>query len=109
MRVRPDNKPKITKRKGEYVSDTEESKTTIQETVLELVQLEGGELVLREVKNKDEILVSIDFSEKIKDMLGEDVRHIGESMVQAAMAAVMHRQMNKWHAYVHDEEPNFYS
>lgn len=86
-----------------------ETKTTIQETVLELVQLEGGELVLREAKNKDEVLVSIDFSEKIKDMLGEDVRHIGESMVQAAMAAVMHRQMNKWHAYVHDEEPDFYS
>lgn len=89
--------------------DNEDTKTAIQETVLELVQLDGGELVLREVKNKDEVLVCIDFSEKIKDMLGEDIRHIGESMIQAAMAAVMHKQMNKWHAYVYDEEPEFYS
>lgn len=80
-----------------------------QEMLLEFVQDETGKMVLRESKNKDEVLLSIDFSDKVKDMLGVDIQYIGESMIQAAMAAVMHRQMDKWHANVFDEEPTHFS
>lgn len=95
------------------MTDTQENthnkKATIQETLLEFVQEDTGRLVLREAKNQDEVLLSIDFSEKVKDMLGEDIRYIGEHMIHAAMAAVMHRQMDHWHAHVYDEEPVHYS
>lgn len=80
-----------------------------QETLLEFVEDDSGKLILREAKNKDEVLVSIDFSDKVKEMLGGDTQYIGEHMIQAAMAAVMHRQMDKWHAHVYDEEPVHFS
>lgn len=79
------------------------------EVLLEFVQDKSGKLILRESKNKDEVLVSIDFSDKVKDMLGDDTHQIGEHMIQAAMTAVMRRQIDKWHANVFDEEPRFYS
>lgn len=80
-----------------------------KEVMLEFVQDESGKLVLRESKNQDEVFVTIDFSDKVKEMLGDDVRFIGEHMIQAALAAVMHRQMDKWHANVYDETPKRYS
>lgn len=80
-----------------------------KEVMLEFVQDESGKLVLRESKNQDEVFVTIDFSDKVKEMLGDDVRFIGEHMIQAALAAVMHRQMDKWHANVYDEKPIRYS
>lgn len=83
--------------------------TTITETLLEFVQTDNGTLVLRESHNKDEVLVSIDFSPKVKEMLGSDTQYIGEAMIQAAMAAVMQRQMSHYHANVFDEEPVHYS
>lgn len=83
--------------------------TTITETLLEFVQTDNGTLVLRESHNKDEVLVSIDFSPKVKEMLGGDTQYIGEAMIQAAMAAVMQRQMSHYHANVFDEEPVHYS
>lgn len=89
--------------------DNKAKKPHIQETLLEFVQEDDGRLVLREAKDKDEVLVSIDFSDKVKDMLGEDIRYIGEHMIHAAMAAVMHKQLDHWHAHVYDEEPVHYS
>ncbi len=82
-----------------------------QETLLEFVEEDSGKLVLREAKNTDEVLVSIDFSEKVKTMLGDDIdlRYIGEHMIQAAFAAVMKQQLARWHANVLDEEPVHYS
>lgn len=71
--------------------------------------MDDGKLILRESRNRDEVLVSIDFSQKVKDMLGEDTQYIGEHMIQAAMMAVMNRQMSHYHAYVYDEEPLHYS
>lgn len=84
-------------------------KPMIQEMLLEFIQTEEGRLLLRESQNKDEVLVSIDFSDKVKDMLGDDVRYIGEHMIHAAMAAVMHKQMERFQAHVYDEEPKRYS
>lgn len=84
-------------------------KTKVSEVLLEFIQEESGKLVLRESRNKDEILVTIDFSDRIKHMLGDDTQFIGEHMIQAAMAAVINRQMDHWHAQVYDEEPVHYS
>lgn len=81
----------------------------IRQTLLELVQDEEGTLVLREANNKDEVLVSINFSDKVKHLLGGDTQYVGEHMIHAAVAAVMKQQMDRWHAYVYDEEPRFYS
>lgn len=79
------------------------------EMLLEFVQEEDGALVLREVNNKEQVLVTIQFSEQVQQMLGDDTRLVGERMIQAAMAAVMRQQVDKWHAHFYDEEPKFYS
>ena len=42
-----------------------------QEAVLELVQLEGGELALRNAGSEKEPLVVIHFNEEVKALLGD--------------------------------------
>ena len=79
------------------------------EMLLEFVQEEDGALVLREVNNKEQVLVTIQFSEQVQQMLGDDTPLVGERMIRAAMAAVMRQQVDKWHAHFYDEEPKFYS
>lgn len=85
-----------------------------KETMLELVQLDGGEIVLRPVPSEDdnadeEPLVSIQFSDKIKELLGDDVHGIGQHMIHSALQLLMHQQIANWHAHVVDEEPKHYS
>lgn len=85
-----------------------------KETMLELVQLDGGEIVLRPVAMDDAVetqdpLVSIQFSDKVKDMLGEDVQGVGQHMIHSALQLLMHQQVASWHANVVDEEPARYS
>lgn len=81
-----------------------------KEMLLEFVQQEDGKMVLRPANN-DEVqpLLSIEFSDEIKEMLGRDIHFIGQSMVQAALHSFMHKQMAHWHAHVYDEEPVHYS
>ncbi|UNU73155.1 helix-turn-helix transcriptional regulator [Moraxella nasovis] len=93
----------------EYLSDDDFMQMSVQEVMLELIQDDEGRLVLRESKNHDEVLVCIDFSEKVKSLLAGDVRIIGEHMIQAALASVMQQQINRYHAHIHDEEPERYS
>lgn len=80
----------------------------VQETLLEFIEEPSGAMTLREVGN-DEPLVSIAFSEQVKDMLGDDVRMVGQAMIHAAISSVVQRQSNFWHAHVYDEEPAHYS
>lgn len=77
--------------------------------LLELIQEDVGRLVLREARNGKEILVTINVSDKMQDMFGEDAQFIGEHMLQSAIVALMHRKSEQWHANVFDEEPKFYS
>lgn len=80
-----------------------------REAVLEFVQQEDGQLVLREV-GEDEPLVSINFANKIKEMVGnEHLQAMGQHMLQAAIASFMHRQMSQYHAHVFDETPTHFS
>ncbi|WP_049237671.1 hypothetical protein [Moraxella canis] len=80
----------------------------VQETLLEFIEEPSGAMILREVGN-DEPLVSIAFSDQVKDMLGTDARVVGQAMIHAAIASVVQRQSNFWHAHVYDEEPAHYS
>lgn len=81
----------------------------VQETMLEFAENKKGELILREVGSDDPPLVRIEFSDKVKDMLADDVRLVGQAMIHAAIASVVQRQSNFWHANVYDEEPKHYS
>lgn len=82
----------------------------VQETLLEFIEESSGVMILREVGHDyDEPLVSITFSEQVQDMLGADARMVGQAMIHAAIASVVQRQSNFWHAHVYDEEPAHYS
>lgn len=80
-----------------------------KEALLEFVETEEGALVLREV-GKSEAWVSIQFADKIKEMIGEDnVQMVGQHMIQAGIASFMQQQMRQWHAHVYDEVPKHFS
>lgn len=80
-----------------------------KETTLELVEAENGVLLLRDT-NKDEApLMTIDFSDKLKELLGSDTQAIGQHMIHAAIQVIMQKQMSQWHAHVYDKEPTHYS
>ena len=85
-------------------------------TTLELVQLDGGEVVLRpaiEAEDKSEQpsdpLVSIQFSDELQSALGDDMKGLGQQMINAAIHHVMQKQLARWHAHVLDEEPVHFS
>jgi len=52
-----------------------------QEAVLELVQLEGGELALRNAGSENEPLVKIQFSDEVKAILGEQTPVVAQHMI----------------------------
>ena len=80
-----------------------------KETTLELVESDDGRLLLRDTEKDDEPLMSIDFSDKLKDLLGSDTQSIGQHMIHAAIQVIMQKQMSQWHAHVYDKEPTNYS
>ena len=76
-----------------------------QEAVLELVQLEGGELALRIADSEKEPLVKIQFSDEVKEILGDQTPSVAQHMIQAALFGLLEKQMNQWQAEVLDEQP----
>ena len=80
-----------------------------KETTLELVEAENGTLLLRDAEKEDAPLMTIDFSDKLKDLLGSDTQAIGQHMIHAAIQVIMQKQMSQWHAHVYDKEPTHYS
>lgn len=80
-----------------------------QEAILELVQLEGGELALRNVGSENEPLVKIQFSEEVKAILGDQTPLVAQHMIQAALFGLLEKQMNQWQAQVVDEKPKHLS
>jgi hypothetical protein len=80
-----------------------------KETTLELVEADNGTLLLRDTENDDEPLMTIDFSDKLKELLGSDTQSIGQHMIHAAIQVIMQKQMSQWHAHVYDKEPTHYS
>ena len=80
-----------------------------QEAILELVQLEGGELALRNAGSEKEPLVKIQFNDEVKMLLGDQMPVIAQHMVQAALYALMEKQANELHAEIVDEQPQYLS
>ena len=80
-----------------------------KETTLELVEAENGTLLLRDTEKNDEPLMTLEFSDKLKDLLGSDTQAIGQHMIHAAIQVIMQKQMSQWHAHVYDKEPTYYS
>ena len=80
-----------------------------QEAVLELVQLEGGELALRNAGSEKEPLVKIQFNDEVKALLGDQTAVIAQHMIQAALFGLLEKQVNEWQAEVVDEKPQFMS
>lgn len=80
-----------------------------QEAVLELVQLESGELALRNAGSEKEPLVTIQFNEEVKALLGDQTPVVAQQMIQAALFSLLEKQVNEWRAEVVDEKPQFMS
>lgn len=53
-------------------------------TVLEITQLDNGDVVLRDADQEGEPLVRIRFSAEVMDMLGDDLLGAAEAMIDAA-------------------------
>lgn len=95
---------------SEVDNDTSESFAGFaKETTLELVEADNGSLLLRDAEKDDEPLMTIDFSDKLKELLGSDTQAIGQHMIHAAIQVIMKKQMSQWHAHVYDKEPAHYS
>ena len=80
-----------------------------QDAILELVQLEGGELALRNAGSEQEPLVKIQFSDEVKAILGEQTALVAQHMIQAALFGLLEKQMGQLQAEVVDEEPQYFS
>ena len=80
-----------------------------QDAILELVQLEGGELALRNAGSEQEPLVKIQFSEEVKNILGDQTPLVAQHMIQAALFGLLEKQMNQLQAEIVDEEPQYFS
>lgn len=72
------------------------------EAVLELVQLEGGELALRAAGSEQDPLVKIEFNEEIKALLGDATPLVAQHMIQAALFGLLEKQANQEEATVHE-------
>ncbi len=53
-------------------------------TVLEITQLDNGDIVLREAGETGEPLLRICFSGEVQDMLGDEIIAVAEAMIDAA-------------------------
>lgn len=80
-----------------------------QDAILELVQLEGGALALRNADSKKQPLVMIQFNDEVKALLGDQTPVIAQHMIQAALYGLLEQQVNEWQAEVVDEEPKYMS
>lgn len=80
-----------------------------QEAILELVQLEGGELALRNAGSEQEPLVKIQFNDEVKALLGDQTALVAQHMIQAALFGLLEKQVNQWQAEVIDEQPQYLS
>ena len=66
-----------------------------QEAILELVQLEGGELALRNAGSENP-LVKIQFNDEVRALLGDQIPVVAQHMIQAALFALMEKQSNEF-------------
>ena len=80
-----------------------------QDAILESVQLEGGEVALRNAGSQQEPLVKIQFNDEVKALLGDQTPIVAQHMIQAALFGLLEKQVNEWQAEVVDEQPKYLS
>lgn len=80
-----------------------------QEAVLELVQLESGDLALRNADSEKAPLMTIQFNDEVKAILGDQAGSVAQNMVQAALFSLLEKQMNQINAEIVDEQPQYFS
>lgn len=80
-----------------------------QDAILELVQLESGELALRNAGSEQEPLVKIQFNDEVKALLGDQTAVVAQHMVQAALFTLLEQQMSDLQTDIVDEKPKFMS
>ena len=80
-----------------------------QDAVLELVQLEDGELALRNVGSEQEPLLKIQFNDELRKILGEHTAEIAQHMIQAALYGMLEKQVKEWDVEVENEQPKYLS
>ncbi|ANF80991.1 hypothetical protein A3K93_01495 [Acinetobacter sp. NCu2D-2] len=80
-----------------------------QDAILELVQLENGELALRNAGSETQPLLTIQFNDEVKKLLGDQVPVIAQHMIQAALFGLLEKEVNEMQAEIVDQKPKFYS
>lgn len=79
------------------------------EAILELVQLEGGELALRAAGSEHDPLVKIEFNDEIKSLLGDATPLVAQHMIQAALFGLLEKQAGQMEAEIFEERPSHLS
>lgn len=81
-----------------------------EEVMLELIESEAGELVLRNGRHETaKELVKIEFHPDLREALDEQMHIVAQHMVQAVLFNLLEKQLGEWHANVVDEPPRHYS
>lgn len=80
-----------------------------EEVMLELIESDTGEMILRNGKGEQKELVKIQLNADIKDALGDKTHVLAQQMVQMVLFNLLEQQLGEWHANVVDEPPQFFS
>ncbi|MDO4223685.1 MAG: hypothetical protein Q4D05_06645 [Acinetobacter sp.] len=80
------------------------------EVMLELVEVEDGQLVLRNGRgDESKHLIKIDIHEDMREVLGEQVHTIAQQMVHVVLVNLLDQQLGELHAQIVDEKPKHFS
>lgn len=80
-----------------------------EEVMLELIESNTGEIILRNGNGEQKELVKIQINEDIKDALGEKTHILAQQMVQMVLFNLLEQQLGELHANIVDEPPQFFS
>ncbi len=80
-----------------------------EEVMLELIESDTGEMILRNGKGEQKELVKIQLNADIKDALGDKTHVLAQQMVQMVLFNLLEQQLGEWQANVVDEPPQFFS
>lgn len=80
-----------------------------EEAMLELIESDTGEMILRNGKGEQKELVKIQLNADIKDALGDKTHVLAQQMVQMVLFNLLEQQLGEWQANVVDEPPQFFS
>ena len=67
----------------------------MSDPVIELVKLENGDIALRHSDDPEQHLVTINFSDEVKDMLQYDQMEVARAMVEAGMDSFREIQVQR--------------